>query len=96
MGWPGPVTHRQYLAWIEWFAIRNEEMGLTPGGQPGTPTPRQPARPEREYTAAEASAFAKARWVKMLGGGKAVRQRWRWKDGSVHDTPEPGEATSEG
>ena len=21
MGWPGPVTHRQYLAWIEWYKL---------------------------------------------------------------------------
>jgi len=29
MGWSGPMTHRQHMAWLAWFKIKDDEPSLT-------------------------------------------------------------------
>jgi hypothetical protein len=54
MGWPGPVTHRQFEAWLAWWKMQAERSG---GPRAVEDEPAQD-----EMTVEQAARASKARW----------------------------------
>lgn len=91
MGWPGPMTHRQFAAWQAWLAeqwnvpSRTDNYLISIAAEIRRGNVKDPARVKFEHlklkftlkgegekpiTREQAAAWAKARWVGMLGGDK--------------------------
>lgn len=52
MGWPGPVSHRQFEAWLAWQVMQGERLKRRPVDEPA----------QEEMSLEDATRASKARW----------------------------------